>query len=88
MCVAENATATAAATGGTLYVKTGSNAISNAGLLEASNGGTLDVRSAVDNTGGTLETNRGNLIVRGTITNGNATIAGGRSARSRWWGII
>jgi fibronectin-binding autotransporter adhesin len=60
----------------TLTLDTGANTISNAGHLEASgNGATLDIKSHVDNTGGTLLATAGGTVdVESAICGGNATI--------------
>ncbi len=64
--------------GGTLTLDTGSNTITNLGTLQAENGGTLDVKSMVDNCGGTLVANSGGLLnVESCITGGSAMITGG-----------
>ncbi len=64
--------------GGTLTIDTGCNSITNLGTLEASNGGILNIASAVDNCGGMLLANSGGLLdVQSCISGGNATIAGG-----------
>ena len=56
-----------------LTLNTGSNAITNAGLIEATSGGTLDLDSNVTNTGGTIK-----AAGAGSIVNlNNVTIAGG-----------
>jgi hypothetical protein len=64
--------------GGTLTIDTGCNTVTNLGTLEASNGGTLNIASAVDNCGGTLVASSGGLLdVQSCISGGSATIAGG-----------
>ena len=66
--------------GATLTLETG-NAITNDGLLEATNGGTLHIGDSVANAGGTVEAALGSTVdIQGAITGGNAIIAGGALA--------
>jgi hypothetical protein len=61
--------------GATLTLDTGDNTITNAGQLEASCGGTLDVKSCVDNVGGSLlATSGGVLDIEKAVYGGNATV--------------
>jgi hypothetical protein len=64
--------------GGTLTLDTGSNHITNVGTLEASNNGTLDIQSVVDNGNGNLDVYSGGMIdVQNAIFGGTADIANG-----------
>jgi hypothetical protein len=64
--------------GQTLTIDTGRNAITNAGTLEACNGGTLDVESAVNNEGGSIKVLAGSTAeFEKSVTGGTATIDGG-----------
>jgi len=63
--------------GETLTMHTG-NSISNAGTLEATNGGILQIYDEVCNSCGTVEANSGGAVdIVGSISGGSATIAGG-----------
>ena len=65
--------------GGILTLETG-NTIVNGGLLEASNGGTLQIDDNVSNAG-TLEANGGTLVAGGTVTgSGDVAIGDGGHA--------
>jgi len=61
--------------GGILTLDTGHTMV-NAGLLEASNGGTLQIDDNVSNAG-TLEANSGTLMVYGNITGGGDVVIAG-----------
>ena len=62
----------------TLTVDTGGNKITNTGIFEATNGGTLDVESSVDNTHGSIAVYDHSFadFVK-SVTGGTATIEGG-----------
>ncbi len=53
---------------GTLTLNTGCNIIVNVGLLEASNGSTVDIYSDISNSG-TLEANGGTMLIEDGLTN-------------------
>jgi len=55
----------------------GAGGITNAGLLEATLGGTLQISTAVNNAGGTITANAGTVAVSSTIQGGTLTAAGG-----------
>ena len=58
----------------TLIITTGGNTITNDGVLEATNGGTMDIRSAVNNSG-VIQTTGGTLYVRDAIAGpGSVTV--------------
>jgi hypothetical protein len=62
----------------TLTLDTGHNQITNAGTLAASHGGTLDVESSVNNTGGAIKVFDGGFAdFEKSVTGGTATIRGG-----------
>jgi len=63
--------------GGTLTLDTGCNTIVNCGTLEASCGGTLDIKSVVDNGGMLVAQSGGLLHVEDCISGGCALIQGG-----------
>ena len=65
------------ATVGTLVLDTGLVTIANGGLLEATAGGTLDVRSAVSNTGRVLAGATGTVVLRGSLNGGTVQVAAG-----------
>ena len=74
---AAGATIDATGTANALAINTGSHAITNSGLVEATAGGGLTIASALVN-GGTLAASGGTLTVAGKVTGtGQATIAGG-----------
>ena len=61
-----------------LTLNTGSNAIANAGLLEATAGGTLTINSAVDNAAtGMVEANGGTVYVESVVGGGSLTTVNG-----------
>ena len=63
---------------GTLTLDTGSNAIINTGLLEATNDGVLTIQSLVENASGTVEAASGGYVdVQGNISGGQALIVDG-----------
>jgi hypothetical protein len=64
------------ATGGTLTIDTG-DTVTNHGLLEATNGGILQIDDSVCNSGGTVDANGGTVDIAGAISGGSATIEGG-----------
>ena len=59
---------------GTIDIYTGSNTTTNAGLLEASGGGTLSLDSTVDNFGTIYAANDSTVAIYGTINNSGAGI--------------
>jgi len=61
---------------GQTMVLNGSGALVNAGLLEASGGGILQISSNVANTGGTIMASSGTVDVGATVTGGMLTTAG------------
>ncbi len=64
--------------GRTLTIDTGGNQITNAGTLAASNGGILDVDSAVNNAGGSIKVFDNSVAdFAKSVTGGTATIEGG-----------
>jgi hypothetical protein len=64
--------------GETLTLDTGANIVVNCGTLEASNDATLDIKSAIDNCGGTLQVcSGGTLDAEACVTGGTASIAAG-----------
>jgi hypothetical protein len=63
--------------GQTLLINTGTNAVTNAGLLEATGGGTLDIQSSVTNTGTLFAGSGSKVDVGGSISGGSATIQHG-----------
>src|SRR6202034_504277 len=71
-----NGTIDANVSGDTLALHTG-NTISNAGSLEATNGGTLQIYDDVSNYGGTVDANGGTVDITGAISGGSAIIEGG-----------
>jgi hypothetical protein len=74
-----NGTINADIAGGVLTIETG-NIIINAGLLEATNGGTLQILDSVSNSG-TLEANGGTIITNSDVTgSGDVVIGGGGHA--------
>jgi hypothetical protein len=60
--------------GDTLVIDTGANAITNAGLMQASTFGTLVIASNLNNTG-KLDTKGGTIYATGTVTGGTAIIS-------------
>ncbi len=63
--------------GTVLAINTGSNVITNAGLIEATSGGTVSINSATNNTG-TIEANGGTMVVNAVLSGaGKAVITGG-----------
>jgi hypothetical protein len=62
-----------------LTVNTGTNVITNSGTMEATNGGDLNIVSAVNNVGGTIEAiGAGSVVVlQGNVTGGTVTTSGG-----------
>ena len=63
-----------------LILDTGGNTITNAGLLEATNGATLEIKSSVDNGGGTIAASGAGSVVElfgVTITDGTLESSGG-----------
>jgi hypothetical protein len=63
----------------TLTVDTGCNTIVNAGTMEATGGGRLDIDSAVCNFGGTLTAASGSVLdAHDDVSGGNATVQGGK----------
>ena len=72
-----NLSGTVDATGGTLTIDSGSNTIINTGTLEASNGGTLHLESAVDNSGGTVQALDGEIDVAHAGSDDMITASGG-----------
>ena len=63
--------------GFSLVLDTGSNTITNGGTLEASGAGYLDIKSGVDNHGGTLLASGGTIEAESCVSGGSGTIAGG-----------
>ena len=63
----------------TLTVNTAGNVITNSGTMEATNGGDLNIVSAVNNVGGTIEAvGAGSVVVlQGNVTGGTVTTSGG-----------
>ncbi len=74
MTLANAAKATINATGGTLIIDTGANAVANQGLLEATNG-TLQINSAVTNSGTIEGGANGNVIIAGDVANTGLVVA-------------
>jgi len=62
--------------GDTLTLYTG-NMIDNAGTLEATSGGILQIDDSVCNSGGTVDANGGTVDIAGAISGGSAIIEGG-----------
>ena len=62
-----------------LTINTGTNVITNSGTMEATNGGDLNIVSAVNNVGGTIEAiGAGSVVVlQGNVTGGTVTTSGG-----------
>ena len=67
-----------------LILDTGSNTITNAGMLEATGGGELAVHSTVVNSGGTVEANGGFVDFLLGIGGGSATITNGGKLEYGW----
>jgi hypothetical protein len=63
----------------TLIVTTGGNTITNNGMLEATSGGTMDIRSAVNDSGTVAATSGGTLIVEAAVT-GSGSVAVGNGS--------
>lgn len=55
----------------------GTGGVVNQGLLTGTSGGTLNVQSNVDNTGGQITANGGNVLINSTITGGTLSSSGG-----------
>ena len=70
--------------GQTLTLNTDSNTIVNAGVLEATNGGQLSVRSAVDNSGGSIDASGGVVNFWLGVNGGAATINDGGTLEFAW----
>ena len=78
LTLSNEAAATIDAAGATLYVKTGTAAVSNAGLMEATASGTLDLASAVANTGHLLAAATGQIALHAVVSGpGSVTVATG-----------
>ncbi len=63
-------------TSGQALTLNGTGGITNAGLLEATAGGVLQITTSVANTGGTVLANSGNVVVNGSITGGTLSTSG------------
>ncbi len=70
--------------GETFAIKTTTNAITNAGAFEATNGGELSVQSTVDDTGGTVTASGGFVDFYLGIHGGNATITSDGKLEFGW----
>jgi len=68
-------TVNANVSGGTLYLN-GNGAVTNAGLLEATNGGFLQIDNSVANTGGNITANNGTVYLNAGITGGTLNTSG------------
>ena len=68
-----------AANASVLTLNTGSNTIMNAGTLETTNGGQMNIDSPVDNTGTILSSGEGNLILSAPVTGPGAVDIGAGS---------
>lgn len=66
--------------GGHLRLSTNGNTIANHGVLEATNGGAMDIQSAVNNSGTVATTTGGTLNVGATITGSGSVTVGSGSA--------
>ena len=78
LTLSNDAAATVDATVATLFVNTGASAITNAGLLEATSAGTLDVASAIVNTGRILAADTAQVTLRAAVTGlGSVSVATG-----------
>ena len=69
---------TVSADGGTLYVSTGTVAIANTGLLTSAASGTLELRSSIANTGGTIAAAGVTMLDNITVTGGHFGAGAGR----------
>ena len=63
--------------GDALVLNTGTNTVTNRGLLEATNGGTLDLHGSIANAGGTLLAAGGIALLDGAVLSGGAIASSG-----------
>jgi len=78
LTLVNDAQGTINATGATLVLDTGGNIITNAGLIEASAGSTLQIKSDVANTGAVTALNGGTIeLINDTLTGGQMTVQSG-----------
>jgi hypothetical protein len=76
LAVSNQATINANATGQALSMNVGNGGVTNTGLLEATNGGTLGLNNTITNTGGNITANGGTVSVDATITGGTLNTLG------------